>query len=162
MEWMLLEAIAKNNLLVASGFAEGDPHGNILAPNMTLEKIEEGYVISGVKRPCSLSQSMDLICVSMVSSMTENGDHLAMALISADAHGICVRPFWQNQVLSGAETGEVHFERVTVDSRLLSYSGPPNSLDRIQTRGLIWFQLLISSAYIGIASALVESILRQG
>jgi hypothetical protein len=56
----------------------------------------------------------------------------------------------------------VHFDRVPVDPQLLSYSGAPNSLDRIQSRGLIWFQLLISATYLGVASALVEHVVKSG
>ena len=48
-EWMLLEAIARQGLLVASGFAEGRPGQAILSPTMTAEPDGAGLRISGVK-----------------------------------------------------------------------------------------------------------------
>jgi hypothetical protein len=56
----------------------------------------------------------------------------------------------------------VNFNRVPVNPKILSYSDAPNSLDRTQTRGLIWFQVLIAASYLGIASALVEKVIRSG
>jgi alkylation response protein AidB-like acyl-CoA dehydrogenase len=164
VEWMLLEAIAKNDLLVASGFAEGAPNGKILAPTMTLERRPDGFRITGVKRPCSLSKSMDLISVSLIVPGERSGDadRLAVALVAAGEEGIEVGPFWGNDVLSAAETGTVTFDKVRIDPKMISYSSAPNSLDRIQTRGLIWFQLLISASYLGIASALVERVVNGG
>ena len=159
MEWLLLEAIAKNDLLVASGFAEADPQGKILRPNMVLEPCDKGLCISGVKRPCSLSKSMNLIAVSVIApGNTPADDRLAVALIAADAAGVSTAPFWENTILAAAETGEVRFDKVFVDSKMLSYSGPPESLDELQTRGLMWFQLLISAAYLGVATALAEKV----
>jgi alkylation response protein AidB-like acyl-CoA dehydrogenase len=164
LEWLLLEAIAKDHLLVASGFAEGEPTGKILCPSMALEKGTDGFTISGVKRPCSLSKSMDLMSVSMLvpGQGSSEDDRLAVALIAARSKGMSVGPYWENNILAAAETGTVNFDRVHVDPRMLSYSGPPNSLDHIQTRGLIWFQLLISASYLGVASALVERVVKSG
>jgi alkylation response protein AidB-like acyl-CoA dehydrogenase len=160
LEWLVLEAIAKGNLLVASGFAEGDPNGKILHPKMTLERGARGYMMSGVKCPCSLSKSMDLISVSLVvPSVESDGDRLAVALIPATAAGLTVDSYWRNEVLGAAETGKVTFDRVVVDAKMLSYSGPPNSLDDIQTRGMIWFQAIIAASYLGIASALAERVI---
>src|SRR6476619_6804778 len=56
MEWMMLEGIATNHLLVASGFAEGRTGGGILQPTMQATQTNEGVRISGVKRPCSLAR----------------------------------------------------------------------------------------------------------
>jgi alkylation response protein AidB-like acyl-CoA dehydrogenase len=159
MEWLLLEAIAKNDLLVASGFAEADPQGKILRPHMVLEPCEKGLCITGVKRPCSLSKSMNLISVSVIApGKARQDDRLAVALIAADAEGVSTGPFWKNTILAATETGEVRFDKVRVDSKMLSYSGSPDSLDEIQTRGLMWFQLLISAAYLGVATVLVEKV----
>ena len=164
LDWLLLEAIAKDHLLVASGFAEGEPNGKILCPTMVLERSGAGFSVTGVKRPCSLSKSMDLMSVSVLvpGERGPEDDRLAVALIAARSPGISVGPFWANNILAAAETGAVRFDRVAVDPKMLSYSGPPNSLDHIQTRGLIWFQLLISASYLGVASALGERVLKSG
>ena len=65
-EWLLLEAIASQRMLVASGFAEGRPDGRILAPTMTATVTGEGVRVSGIKRPCSLARSMDLLTASVI------------------------------------------------------------------------------------------------
>jgi alkylation response protein AidB-like acyl-CoA dehydrogenase len=61
LEWMLVEGVASGNRLVASGFAEGRPGAGILSPSMTATVGSDGVRISGVKRPCSLARSMDLL-----------------------------------------------------------------------------------------------------
>jgi alkylation response protein AidB-like acyl-CoA dehydrogenase len=164
LDWLLLEAIARNHLYVASGFAEGEPNGKILRPSMVLERSAGGFLVTGVKRPCSLSKSMDLMSVSVVvpGERGPEDDRLAVALIAARSPGITVGPYWANNILAAAETGTVRFDQVAVDPKMLSYSGHPNSLDHIQTRGLIWFQLLISASYLGVASALAERVVRSG
>jgi alkylation response protein AidB-like acyl-CoA dehydrogenase len=65
VEWMLLQAIAENRMLVASAFAEGAAGASILEP--FLEAVPRGrdFVINGAKKPCSLAKSMDLITLSI-------------------------------------------------------------------------------------------------
>ena len=60
LEWALLEAMAGQNLLVASGFAEGRPGAGILSPTMTAVPAKGGgYLVNGSKKLCSLSHRMD-------------------------------------------------------------------------------------------------------
>jgi alkylation response protein AidB-like acyl-CoA dehydrogenase len=49
VEWALLEGISSQNLLVASGFAEGRPGSGILSPTMTARAADGGYTINGAK-----------------------------------------------------------------------------------------------------------------
>jgi len=162
-EWMLLEGIAKQNLYVASGFAEGRTGTSILASLMKVKRTAEGLIINGSKKPCSLSKSMDLLTTSLITSRRDNGEYeLAVATIPADTPGIERRPFWGSGVLAGAESDELVLTDVVVPESLISYFGPPNQLDEIQTRGFLWFELLITASYLGIASALVERALAVG
>ena len=109
MEWMMLEGIATNHLLVASGFSEGRPGGGILQPSMEATQTAEGVRISGVKRPCSLARSMGLLTASVrVPRLDGNGTQLAVALIPAASDGIEVTPFWSSFALAGAEVGAHH------------------------------------------------------
>jgi alkylation response protein AidB-like acyl-CoA dehydrogenase len=161
MEWLVLEAIGRQNLLVASGFAEGDPAGQVLRPSVQVERSTGGYVISGVKKPCSLSRSMDMITVSML--IGSGGDEqIAVALISARDPGMTVKPFWTSPVLAATETGEVLLSRVKVPQTVVSAAGAPEDLDDIQIRGYLWFELLICAAYLGIAGALVWRAVQAG
>lgn len=154
MEWLVVESIARQQLLVASGFAEGDAGGAVLRPRVEVEVERGGYRISGTKKPCSLSRSMDMLAVSLLA---ENGDgeRLGVALVSAKDPGLTVAPFWRNPVLGGAETGEVTLDRVRVPESVMSWAGTPDELDEVQKRGYLWFELLIASAYAGIAGRLV-------
>ncbi len=65
MEWMLLEAVADQRLLVASGFAEGRPGQSILDSSIKAHQDGDDVVLNGAKKPCSLSASMDLLSVSV-------------------------------------------------------------------------------------------------
>src|SRR4051794_4100768 len=65
MEGVLLQAIAQRRLLLASGFAEGQSGRGILAPTMQAKRDGDGYLVSGSKKPCSLSRSMDLLTASV-------------------------------------------------------------------------------------------------
>src|SRR6185436_14923959 len=72
------------------------------------------------------------------------------------------RPFWNNPVLAGAESDEVHLANVAVPEKLISYLGSPGQLDALQSRGFLWFELLISASYLGIAAGLVERAIQAG
>lgn len=164
MEWALLEAIAGQNLLVASGFAEGRPGQGILSPTMSATAVEGGYLVSGSKQPCSLSRSMNLLTAS-VALPTDTGEpRMAVLLIPKETPGITVHPFWSSWALAGAESDEVRLTNVFVDEQLMmpTQLGADGELDDLQTIGFIWFELLISSCYLGMASALVEQVLARG
>jgi alkylation response protein AidB-like acyl-CoA dehydrogenase len=158
MEWALLEAITGNNLLVASGFAEGRPDQGILSPTMTATRAERGYLINGSKKPCSLSRSMDLLTASIALPTPDGPAETAFLLIPSHLPGITRHPFWASTILAGAESDEVRLTDVLVEEELVvrTDSTPDGALDELQTVGFIWFELLISASYLGMASALVE------
>jgi alkylation response protein AidB-like acyl-CoA dehydrogenase len=164
-EWMLLEAIATQRLLVASGFAEGRTGQPILAPGMRAWRQGDKVVITGSKKPCSLSRSMDLLTVS-VELPGENGEppQLAVALVPRATPGLQVRPFWNSFVLAGAESDEVVLEDVEVGMDLVvtTRSTPQRPLDELQTAGFLWFELLMTASYLGVASALAARVLDGG
>ncbi|WP_322752962.1 acyl-CoA dehydrogenase family protein [Frankia sp. Cas3] len=164
-EWMLLEGIARDGLLVASGFAEGRPGQAILSPGMTARPTEDGVVISGAKKPCSLARSMDLLTASVSVPRTDGeGTQLAVALVPADTPGMSVRPFWKSPVLAAAESDEVALDEVAVPADLLVRTeiGPDDTPDDLQTAGFLWFELLMAASYLGMASALAERVLAAG
>ncbi|MET8099383.1 acyl-CoA dehydrogenase family protein [Streptomyces sp. NPDC005236] len=164
MEWALLEGIAEQNLLVASGFAEGNPSQGILTPTMRAKPAEGGFVINGSKKPCSLSQSMDLLTASVALPKPDGGSEMAVLLVPRLTDGITSHPFWRSWALAGAESNEVRLTDVFVDEQLIMRTelGEAGELDELQTVGFIWFELLISAAYVGMVSALVERVYRSG
>ncbi|MDH6281022.1 acyl-CoA dehydrogenase family protein [Prescottella agglutinans] len=159
MDWMLLQAIAADNLLLASGFAEGRPDGQILKPTMTATPTPDGVRLSGVKKPCSLSHSMDLLTASVMLP-GEDGpeEQLAVALIPAKDDGVSISPFWSSFALGGAESDQVTIDDVLVPSDLVVRTsvGEGEQLDDIQNAAFLWFELLITGSYLGAASAVVE------
>jgi alkylation response protein AidB-like acyl-CoA dehydrogenase len=158
VEWALLEGIATQNLLVSSGFAEGNPGQGILSPTVGGTRGEGGIVVNGSKRPCSMARSMDLLSASVSVPRAGGGTDIVLMLVPAQTPGISVHPFWASNVLAGAESDEVRMTDVFVDDRLLVPTdvGEHGELDELQTVGFMWFEMLITSCYLGMASALVE------
>ncbi|MEU9211107.1 acyl-CoA dehydrogenase family protein [Streptomyces sp. NPDC048415] len=162
LEWMLIEGVASDNRIMASGFAEGRSGTGILSPSMSATVTPEGVRISGVKRPCSLARSMDLLTASvMVPQENGEGQELAVALVPAASEGLSVSGFWSSSFLAGAESDQVTLDNVLVPGELLVRTASPAGarLDAVQTAGLVWFELLMTGSYLGAASALVERVL---
>ena len=160
-ELFLIEAIARQRLLVASGFAEGRSGAGILDAAMRARRIEGGFVVNGSKKPCSLAQSMDLLTASVRIDSAEGSSaasSFAVLLIPATSNGISHRPFWTTPILAGAESDEVVLTDVSVSDQL-AFETSTGEMDSIQTCGFIWFELLVTASYLGIASALAERVL---
>jgi alkylation response protein AidB-like acyl-CoA dehydrogenase len=163
LEWMLLQGIAEQRLLLASGFAEGVHGRGVLRPTMRGRRENGAVIVSGVKRPCSLARTMDILTASVVIE-DERPDHeneLAVALISSRLPGIEVNPFWGTSVLAGAQSDAVTLTDVAVENDLVVSIGSASDphLDALQMAGFLWFELLITASYLGAASALVEMLL---
>jgi len=160
LEWMMLQAIAERDFLVASGFAEGKTGQHVFRPTMKGRRTADGVVIDGAKKPCSLTWSMDLLTASVLVSEEGKPDQIAVAMIPAESPGIDRRPFWGSNVLAGAESDEVVLSEVHVPDRLLVFpEHQAFTRDQNHARGFIWFQALISASYLGIASSLAGRVL---
>jgi len=165
LEWAMLEALAANNWLLSSGFAEGRTGQHILAPTMKATVVPDGggLIVNGTKKPCSLTWSMDLMSASVAVQDPAGGpDRMAVVLIPATTGGIERRKFWQSWVLGGAESDEVVLRDVQVPEALVFYPTVGPAMDPVQAHGFVWFELLISAAYVGAASGLVERVLTGG
>ncbi len=163
LEGMLLESIAKDRMLLASGFAEGNAGQNILRPHITAERRGDRIVLNGSKMPCSLSRSMDLLTASVVMTGEDGIDRLAVALIPAKSPGLEVRPFWRTPILAGAESEQIVLTEVELDPQMVvatevTADAVPDSLN---VAGFLWFELLLTAGYLGVASALVERVLKR-
>ena len=162
-EWAMLMAIAENSWLLSSGFAEGKPGQHILTPAMRGLPADGGITVSGVKKPCSLTWSMNLMSASVAVTDPGTGtDRLAVVLIPADSAGIDRAPFWQTTALAAAESDQVTLTDVFVPEALIFYPHDGESMDPIQARGFVWFELLISASYLGAATNLAERVIARG
>jgi alkylation response protein AidB-like acyl-CoA dehydrogenase len=157
----LLKDIAAGQLLVASGFAEGRTGTSILDPVMKATPQEGGgYAINGSKKPCSLSNSMHILTASVAVPVNGNGStRRAVAVVPADAEGISRKPFWSSPVLRGAESDELCLTDVRITDEQLFFPEVEESLDAVEAGGFLWFELLVSASYLGVASALVEKVI---
>src|SRR5258706_1513933 len=157
----LLQQIAGGQLLVASGFAEGRAGTSILDPTMKATPMEGGgYRINGRKKRCSLSNSMHIL-TARVAVPGSNGapSRRAVAVVPADAEGLTRKPFWSSLALRGAESDEVSLTDVLIGDEQLFFPEVEESLDAVEAGGFLWFELLVSASYLGVASALVERVL---
>jgi len=154
----LLGLIAGENLYVASGFAEGRTGVSIQTSALRLEQGPDGVVLNGSKRPCSLSQSMDLFTAS-TPALAGMDAELAVVVVPANAPGLERRPFWNSPILAGAESDEVVLNNVVVSEEDFFPLGGPGRSNPVQDGGFLWFELMITAAYIGIASGLAERVL---
>jgi len=155
LEKQTLELVAKGNLYIGSGFAEGKIGTSIQTSKLSVERGPDGIVVNGSKKPCSLSASMDLFTLS--TPPLEGMDAgLAAAIIPADTPGIERRPFWQSPILAGAESDEVVLRNVVIPENEFFPLGGSGRSNPAQDRGFLWFELLITACYVGIASGLLE------
>ncbi|MGO1056430.1 acyl-CoA dehydrogenase family protein [Crossiella sp. CA198] len=160
-EWMLLDGVATDQRLMASGFAEGRTSQGILAPTMKGVWDGTNWRISGRKQPCSLSRSMDLLTASVALEQPDGTTRTAIAMIPAASPGISVTPFWGSWALAGAESDTLILDNVEVHPDLIVELtiGLNGELDDLQTLGFVWFELLVTACYLGVAMALVERVL---
>jgi alkylation response protein AidB-like acyl-CoA dehydrogenase len=113
--------------------------------------------------PASLTWSMNLMSASVAVANPATGtSQLAIVLIPAESAGIERAPFWQTTALAGAESDQVTLTNVFVPEALIFYPQDRESMDPIQARGFIWFELLISASYLGAATNLAERVIARG
>lgn len=162
-EWAMLTAIAEKSWLLSSAFAEGTHGQHILTPTMRGVPAVGGITVSGVKKPCSLTWSMNLMSASIAVADPATGtDRLAVVLIPAESPGIERARFWRTTALAGAESDQVTLTEVFVPDALIFYPQNGESMDPIQARGFVWFELLISASYLGAATNLAERAITRG
>ncbi|MGW0523290.1 acyl-CoA dehydrogenase family protein [Crossiella sp. NPDC003009] len=161
---VLPQRIASDRLLLASGFAEGNTDQDILRPTLRAEQVEGGYLVNGVKKPCSLSRSMDLLSASVAVPTGDGEADFGLILLPAMTPGLSVHPFWSTFALAGAESHEVRLTDVFLTEDQLVRTTPElaGRMLELQILGLTWFQLSVCSVYSGLAGALVERVLHRG
>src|SRR5690606_20463732 len=157
----LLKNTASSRLYLASGFAEGASSRSTLIPQMIAEPQKGGYLVSGSKKPCSLAYSMDVLTASVKIPHGQRDWRFGVAIIPANSQGLSVHPFWQSPILAGAESEEVTLEKVQVSEQNMFLPGEGEDLAAKQAGSFIWFQILVSSTYLGVGSALLRQVVLQ-
>lgn len=136
----VLDRVAPERLLIASGWAEGRPQ-SALAPNATATAVPGGFVVNGSKRPCSSARSMDVLTASVAVPVVGEDPALGVALIPASSPGISVHPFWSTSILNAGENEEIRLTDVFVPDDLVirETSRAPELLKDLLSAGFIWF-----------------------
>ncbi|GHE94769.1 oxidoreductase [Streptomyces longispororuber] len=159
----LLHRAVPDQILMASGWAEGKSQQNIFTPSVSARAVAGGYRLNGSKKPCSLARSMQLLTASIALPGADGSPELALALVPADAPGLTVHPFWGTDVLAASESEEVRLNEVFVpeDMVIRTTEDDPHRVADLQAAGVIWFEMLISAGYTGAAAALAEVVLER-
>src|SRR5262249_23436052 len=153
----------ENNWLLSSGFAEGKPGQHILTPAMRGVPADGGIIVTGMKKPCSLTWSMNLLSASVaVADPVTGASRLAVGLIPAESPGIDRAPFWGSTAVGAAESDQVTLNQVFVPEALIFYPQDGESMDPVQARGFVWFELLVAASYLGAATNLAERVIARG
>jgi alkylation response protein AidB-like acyl-CoA dehydrogenase len=147
----ILAELADGAKLMASGGAESTPGRDLRSLGSVARRDGDGYLVSAVKRPCSLSMSMDILSL-MVELQGPDGtpEGFAQAFVPADADGLRCEPFWQSPAFHAAQSHAVHLEdvRIGVD-RVFPLDGSVGV--RFASDCYAYFSILLSAAYLGVA-----------
>lgn len=167
----LLRRVAGEGALVASAFAEGRPGSDILDSTVTCTRLQEepGFRIDGAKRPCSMTHAADFAVVGVAVSLGGAGDSRGIVLVDRALDGIRTSRFWPADVLASADSHCLAFDGVIVPEECVlapSDAGPAGTRERLAVAHAeialsCLFQLMVSAAYLGMASRLGELMLKR-
>ena len=154
-----LKDVASDKLYLASGFAEGTTQTNILDYKMKAVPHGEGYLVSGTKTPCTLALGMDYLTAGVavfdpISETTQRG----VAIIPSSEAGIAISPYWKINALAGAQTHQVTLDKVYIDKANIFLTNENVNLDAVEAVGFLWFEMLVTSSYLGVATRLLEKV----
>lgn len=147
-----LSRMIEQRWLIASCGAEGFRSKSLFEPTMRAQKVAGGLLLTGSKKPCSLIWSMGVL-----SMMVRADDgKLYNALIPVDQLQMERRMFWNSPVLAATESDEVVLQEAFVADAMLFELGSLDAAAPFTLAAFLWFELLISASYLGIASRLAE------
>ncbi|MFI8366979.1 acyl-CoA dehydrogenase [Streptomyces sp. NPDC085466] len=152
----VLRRIAAERHLVASCGAEGTVGKNVFTPGIDVVAAPGGLLVSGTKQPCSLTRSLGLMSLSAAGPAGGPYAGQLLMLMLPVTEGVERRPFWGNRVLRATETDALVLDRAFVPEEMIVPLGDPAASPWLFTSNLLWFQLLITAAYLGIATGHVE------
>ncbi|OKI02559.1 hypothetical protein A6A06_16215 [Streptomyces sp. CB02923] len=151
--WLLMEAIATQNRLLASAFAEPHLGGSTTRSTLTAQPVPGGWQVSGTKRPCSLAAEADLVCLQ-VQAVPEPSAPAAVlvALLPTHAPGLRVVEDWDTLGMRGSASNTLVLEDCFIPKELVFYQAPAGSEDDdVFAAGTIWFALTATACYLGVA-----------
>ncbi len=152
VSWLLLEAIATQQRLVASAFAEPALAGAVTRSTLRAQRVPGGWEVTGVKTPCSMAAQADLVCLQFIDDTT--APNLLVALLPTTAPGLSVSRTWDTLGMRGSGSDTLRLERCHIPEELVFYQAPVGADDDdVVAAGLVWFCLTAVAVYLGIAQA---------
>lgn len=140
---VVLLAIAKERLFVASAMSEGA--AAYFSPRSKISSADQGCLLNGKKNICSLSPIADLFAVS-----ARQDEDLVFTLVPRNSEGVIVNDTWDAMGMCSTGSHSVDFNNVAISNKAVFHKLPLGSLDGMVIAGLVWFQVTISSVYLGL------------
>ncbi|MFE8945380.1 acyl-CoA dehydrogenase family protein [Streptomyces sp. NPDC007856] len=154
--WLLLEAIASQNRIVASAFAEPGLNGSLTRSNTTARRVGDNWITNGVKVPCSLAERSDLLCLQMVDE-AGGPESLLVALVVNGSPGVDVERTWNTLGMRASESDTVRFTDCEIPDDMVFHRSEPGSLgDEVFAAGLGWFCATATACYLGVVAGAVD------
>ena len=151
----ILRDVGEKNALVASAFAEGVPGRDIFTSTVYSKPAEEGVLISGSKKPCTMTSVADYYATSIVDREDESSS--GIAFVKQGQEGITTKEFWPSELLKAADSNQVIFENVMIPKAYMKL-GSTEEMSAMLSFGLAAFNLMISAAYMGITTKLSKKL----
>ncbi len=162
LTWVMLEAIASQRRMVASAFAEPGLAGNVLRSRCIGVRVDGGFVVSGVKTPCSIASRSDLISFQFEFEREPGGRReLGLAMVPTKAAGIEVGGAWDSLGMRSSESATVRLEKCFVPDQLVFHQCPPRTVDPVFSVGLVWFCVTTAATYSGVCRRVLAEARRQ-
>lgn len=154
---LLLEAIAAQHRIVASAFAEPGLGGSLLRSTAKARRTAGGYLVTGVKSPCSLAAYCDLVCFQMQAEPAEP-QGLMMAAIPSKMQGVRVERTWDSLGMRASGSDTLLLEECFVPDELVFHRSEPGvNDDEVFAAGLVWFCVTTTATYLGLVEAAVDA-----
>lgn len=153
----LLEAIATQKRIVASAFAEPGLGGALLRSTAKARRAEGGYIVSGVKSPCSLAGCCDLVCFQMQADPLEPRG-LMMAVIPIATQGVRIDRSWDSLGMRASGSDTLLLEECFIPDELVFHRCEPGiDEDEVFAAGLVWFCITTTATYLGVVNAAINT-----
>jgi alkylation response protein AidB-like acyl-CoA dehydrogenase len=154
---LILEAIATQHRIVASAFAEPGLGGALLRSTVEARRTGGGYVVTGIKSPCSLAACCDLVAFQMQARGEPSS--LMTAFVPARLSGIRVEASWDALGMRASGSDTLHFEECFVPDELIFHRcDPDGEVDEVFAAGLVWFCVTTTATYLGIVHHALEHV----
>ena len=155
MTWTFMEAVATQGLIVAAAMAEPNLGGAVNRSTLRARRVATGWEVSGRKSPLSFAACADLIALQFQSEATpDEPSKMLAALIPRKLPGLSAESTWDTMGMRGAGADTLVLNRCVIPDPLVVYQGiPGDSHYDDMAAGIIWFCLVLTASYLGVAEA---------